>query len=208
ALQRQSAQADARDSPELHRELYDFCSEYLIGADKALQYPGTQPDGRIALKAGKDRVRELQKHHLLTWARGSARTLTHEAQQRVRLFEKIETANRALDCIDKALKIYPDEDELNVSARAVREFITSSRVAHWVELAERAAFKGHYQRAIDCYRDALYYLGRDGPDSASNDAAERILKEIDILRARLGADAIKSSSPENRYPDRSKPGNP
>src|SRR5437899_7018698 len=60
ALQRQSAQANARDSPELHRELYDLCSEYLIGADRALQYPGTQPDGRIALKAGKDRVRELQ----------------------------------------------------------------------------------------------------------------------------------------------------
>ena len=185
ALQRQSAQADARDSPELHRELYDFCSEYLIGADKALQYPGTQPDGRIALKAGKDRVRELQKHHLLTWARGSARTLTHEAQQRVRLFEKIETANRALDCIDKALKIYPDEDELNVSARAVREFITSSRVAHWVELAERAAFKGHYQRAIDCYRDALYYLTRETPDATGEAAAERVSREIELLRARL-----------------------
>jgi hypothetical protein len=64
-------------------------------------------------------------------------------------------------------------------------------VAHWVELAERAAFKGHFQRAIDCYRDALYYLGRDSLDSAGNDAAERILKEIDMLRARISAEAIQ-----------------
>jgi len=133
-------------------------------------------------------VREMQKHHLLTWARNSARSLTHEAQQRARLYEKVETANRALDCIDQALKVYPDDDELRISARAVREFITSSRVAHWVELAERAAFKGYSQRAIDCYRDALYYLSRDKPDADGEAAAERIMKEIDLLRARPGTD--------------------
>jgi len=137
-------------------------------------------------------VRELQKHHLLTWARSSARSLTHEAQQRVRLYEKVETANRALDCIDQALKVYPDEEDLRVSARAVREFITSSRVAHWVELAERAAFKGHFQRAIDCYNDALYYLGRDQAQSAGQEAAEQINKEINMLRARMNTEASET----------------
>ena len=67
----------------------------------------------------------------------------------------------------------------------------SSRVAHWVELAERAAFKGHFQRAIDCYRDALYYLGRDSLDSAGSETAEQILKEIDMLRGRISAEAIQ-----------------
>jgi hypothetical protein len=61
-------------------------------------------------------------------------------------------------------------------------------------LAERAAFKGHFQRAIDCYRDALYYLQRDTGDPAGNEAAERILREIDILRARMSAEATSSSS--------------
>src|SRR5262249_43050927 len=150
-----------------------------------LQSPSLQAEGRVALKAGQNRVRELQKHHLLTWARNSARTLTFEAQQRVRLYEKVETANRALNCIDTALKVYPDEQELNVSALAVREFITSSRVAHWVELAERSAFKGQYQRAIDCYRDALFYLTRERADAASEPAAERISREIEMLRVRL-----------------------
>jgi tetratricopeptide (TPR) repeat protein len=125
---------------------------------------------------------------MLSWARVSALLLTREAQQRARLFEKVETANRALECIDAALKLYPEEEELNRSARAVREFITSSRVAHWVELAERAAFKGHYRRAIDCYRDALFYLSRDGPDNDREAGAERISREIELLRARLATD--------------------
>jgi tetratricopeptide (TPR) repeat protein len=191
ALQRQSLAADENDAAEPHHQVYELCAEYLTGAEQVLHSPALQADGRVALRAGQERVRELQKHHLLIWARRSARALTHEAQQRARLHEKVETANRALDCIDQALKIYPGDQELNVSAQAVQEFITSSRVAHWVELAERAAFKGYFQRAIDCYRDALYYLGRDSLDAAGNDAAERILKEIDMLRARISAEAIQ-----------------
>lgn len=186
ALQKQSADADARDlPPQAHRDLYDLCTDYLQGAEQALQSPSLAAEGRLALRAGQERVRTLQRHHLLTWARGSARAFTHEAQQRVRLYEKLETANRALECIDSALKVYPDEEELKVSARAVREFITSSRVAHWVELAERAAFKGYYRRAIDRYRDALFYLTRDGADQDREAGAERITREIELLRARL-----------------------
>ncbi len=198
ALQKQSLEADAADAPETHRHLYDLCTEYLAGAEKALQSPSLQADGRVALRAGQERVRDLQKHHLLNWARGSARAFTHEAQQRVRLFEKVETANRALDCIDSALKVYPDETELHVSVQAVREFITSSRVAHWVELAERAAFKGHFQRAIDCYRDALYYLTRDRPDAAGEAAAERITREIELLRAGLDTEGAMEAGRRTR----------
>jgi hypothetical protein len=186
ALQKQSAEADAREvPPQRHREIFDLCTEYLTGVEQALLSPGLPAEGRLSLRAGQARARTLQKHHLLTWARGSARALTHEAQQRARLYEKVESANRALEYIDSALKVYPDEEELKVSAQAVREFITSSRVAHWVELAERAAFKGYYRRAIDRYQDALFYLTRDGSDQDREAGAERITKEIDLLRARL-----------------------
>jgi len=196
ALQKQSAAVDATDSaPEAHRELYELCTEFLAGAEQASHSPGLSPEGRLALRAGQERARTLQKHHLLSWARASALAFTREAQQRARLYEKVETANRALDCIDSALKVYPEEDELNRSARAVREFITSSRIAHWVELAERAAFKGHYRRAIDCYRDALFFLTRDGPDQDREAGAERISREIELLRARLVTErAIGGSS--------------
>ena len=87
--------------------------------------------------------------------------LTYEAQQRARTFDKIETANRALECIDSALRVYPDQPELHESKVAIGEFVASIKVAHWVELAERSAFKGHYRRAIDRYRDALFYLNQD-----------------------------------------------
>lgn len=196
ALHKQSMAADAREvSPQAHRELYDLCSDYLSGTDQALQAPSLPTETRLALRAGQERVRTLQRHHLLTWARGSARSLTHEAQRRVRLYEKVETANRALECIDTALRVYPDEEELRISARAVRDFITSSRVAHWVELAERAAFKGYYRRAIDRYRDALFYLTRDGADQDRETGAERITREIELLRARLATQRAPIDSP-------------
>ncbi|HYX27438.1 MAG TPA: hypothetical protein VE863_02640 [Pyrinomonadaceae bacterium] len=205
ALQKHSAVADEKDTAETHREVYELCREYLAGAERALQSPALQADGRVALRSGQERVREMQKHHLLTWARTSARALTHEAQQRVRLYEKVETANRALDCIDQALRIYPDDDELTVSARAVNEFITSSRVAHWVELAERAAFKGHLQRAVDCYRDALYYLERDPFGASEKDATDRIAKEIEALRLRLRAESEDDQKTVSRHQRRSTP---
>jgi len=199
ALHKQSLAADAREaSPQAHRELYDLCTEYLGGAEQALQTPSLPSEIRLSLRAGQERVRTLQKHHLLTWARGSARSLTHQAQQRVRLYEKVETANRALECIDMALRVYPDEEELKISARAVRDFITSSRVAHWVELAERAAFKGYYRRAIDRYRDALFYLTRDGRDQDREAGAERITREIDLLRARLATVRAPIDAPKQR----------
>jgi tetratricopeptide (TPR) repeat protein len=185
-VQKSSVKADASDSnPEAHLESYRLCVDYLASAEETLRSPNLAPENRVALRSGQDRVRTLQKHHLLTWARSSARTLTREAQQRARLYQKVEVANRALDCIDSALKIYPDEEELNESAGAVREFITSSRVAHWVELAERAAFKGYYRRAIDCYRDALFYITRDTPTDDRGAAAERVTREIELLRARV-----------------------
>ena len=201
ALQEQSAEADAGDfPPQAHRDLYDLCSDYLNGAEQALQSPSLPAERRLALRSGQERVRTLQKHHLLIWARGSARGFTREAQQRVRLYEKVETANRALECIDSALKIYPDEEELKISARAVRDFITSSRVAHWVELAERAAFKGYYRRAIDRYRDALFYLTRDGPDQDREAGAQRIAREIELLRARLATDRATTNSSRTTGP--------
>lgn len=197
-VQKRSAKADASDSnPEAHLESYRLCVDYLASAEEALRSSGLAPENRVALRSGQDRVRTLQRHHLLTWARSSARTLTREAQQRARLYEKVEVANRALDCIDSALKIYPDEEELNESAGAVREFITSSRVAHWVELAERAAFKGYYRRAIDCYRDALFYLTRDAPTDDRGAAAERVTREIELLRARVATQRAMDTPGQN-----------
>jgi hypothetical protein len=150
-------------------------------------------------------VRGLQKHHLLTWARDSSRSLTYEAQQRARTSERIEAANRALHCLESALQFYPQETELQESSAAIREFISSVKVAHWVELAERSAFKGHYRRAIDRYKDALFYLSRGSMKEEVRVAnTERIGHEIEVLWGRLlskkteKAEAAKGEGADDR----------
>ncbi|HKP35229.1 MAG TPA: HIG1 domain-containing protein [Pyrinomonadaceae bacterium] len=201
ALEKKSTETNASEAlPEVHLKMFQLCGEFLDGSEKSLTTPGLSPERRLKVRARQERVRALQKHHLLTWARDSARSLTHEAQQRARLHEKIETANRALDCIDSARQKYPEDEELERSAAAVREFINSSRVAHWVELAQRASFKGRYRRAIDCYRDALFYLTRAGAGNDHQAAAEQITREIDLLRARLTTHKAVDSEPS--APDR------
>lgn len=182
-LEQKSKEAEGEGSlPESHLKVFQLCGEFLETADRSLASPAVSSERRLTVRARQERVRALQKHHMLSWARDSARLLTHQAHQQARLHEKIESANRALDCIDTALKSYPDNEELRRSGTAVREFMTSSRVAHWVELAQRATFKGRYRRAIDCYRDALFYLTRAGAEHQV--AADQITREIELLRAR------------------------
>lgn len=196
SLEKQSTETDVRDAlPEAHLKVFQQCDQFLMGVEKTLASPQLSAERRLTVRARQERVRTLQKHHLLAWARGSALSLTHEAQQRVRLHEKIETANRALECLATALQKYPGEEELNRSAAAVRDFITTSRVAHWVELAQRASFKGRYRRAIECYRDALYYLTRADATSDHQAAAEQIAREIDLLRARMATHRAVESEP-------------
>lgn len=185
-IQKQSAEAETASNPDFHLDVFHLCQSYLESTDEALRSDNLSPEKRNALRAGQDRVRGLEKHHLLTWARDSSRILTHEAQKRVRVSDRIETANSALECLDSALKAFPEEPELNESRMAIMEFIASVKVAHWVELAERAAFKGHYRRAIDRYKDALFYLERESVNADVKMAgAERIGREIEILRVRL-----------------------
>ena len=185
-IQKQSVEADSESNPESHFEVFHLCQDYLNSTDEALRANSLPAEKRIAIKAGQERVRALQKHHLLTWARDSSRSLTFDAQQRARTTDKIEAANRALHCLESALKFYPDELELKESSLAIQEFVGSVKVAHWVELAERAAFKGHYRRAIERYKDALFYLQRETvKEEVRIPGVERIGQEIDALQSRL-----------------------
>ena len=205
AIQKQSTAADRPGSaPEMHLAVAQLCHDYLASSDEAIRSGRFGSEKGIALRAGQERVRTLHRHHLLTWARGQAQLLTHEAQQRARTFDKIETATRALDCIDLALRVYPDETELNESRIAIGEFIASVKVAHWVELAERSAFKGHYRRAIDRYRDALFYLNQDVvKEDVRVAGTEKIEREIEKLKARLrGKNGVQHKRPEESGPDR------
>jgi heme exporter protein D len=187
ALQRKSAEADAAGSlPEAHFEAYHLCKEYLANTEEALRTASLTTEKRAALRSGQEKARALHKHHLLRWSREASRLLTDTAQRQVLMSQRIETAMRALGVIESALKVYPEEPQLRASAIAVQEFVGSIKVAHWIELAERAAFKGHHVRAINRYRDALFYLSRETVgDEMRAETAERITREIEFLRARL-----------------------
>ena len=203
AIQKGSAAADAPGaSPEMHLDVAHMCQDYLASTDEAIRSGSFGSEKGIAIRAGQERVRALLRHHLLTWARGHSQALTHEAQQRARTFDKIETANKAIDCIDSVLRLYPDEAELNESRVALGEFIASVKVAHWVELAERSAFKGHYRRAIDRYRDALFYLNQDVVKEEVRIAGtEKIEREIAKLKARLRSNnGLPQRMPEDSGP--------
>ena len=205
AIQKQSTAADRPGStPEMHLDVAQLCHDYLASSDEAIRSGSFGSEKGIALRAGQERVRALHRHHLLTWARAQSQLLTHDAQQRARTFDKIETATRAIDCIDSALRIYPDETELNDSRVAIGEFIASVKVAHWVELAERSAFKGHYRRAIDRYRDALFYLNQEVVKEEVRLAGnEKIEREIEKLRGRLRSNnGSQHKRPEDAGPDR------
>ena len=113
AIQKQSSAADRPGTaPEMHLDVAQLCHEYLLSTDEAIRSGGHGSEKGIALRASQERVRALHRHHLLTWAKGQSQLLTHEAQQRARTFDKIETATRALDCLDSALRIYPGEADL------------------------------------------------------------------------------------------------
>jgi hypothetical protein len=192
-IQKQSEEADSSSNPESHFDVFQLCQDYLSTTEETLRSNNLPGEKRIAIRAGQDRIRAIQKHHLLTWARDSSRSLTYEAQQRARTSDKIEAANRALHCLESAQKFYPDETELNESSEAIREFIASVKVAHWVELAERSAFKGHYRRAIERYKDALFYLNRETvKEEVRVPGAERIGSEIELLQSRLRAQKNRS----------------
>ena len=204
AIQKQSSVADRPGSgPETHLDVAQLCHDYLSSTDEAIRSGSHGSEKGIALRAGQERVRALHRHHLLTWAKGQSQLLTHEAQQRARTFDKIETATRALDCLDSALRIYPDEADLSESRVAIEEFIASVKVAHWVELAERSAFKGHYRRAIDRYRDALFYLNQDVvKEDVRIAGTQRIEHEIEKLKARLkSGNGAHRGKPEDSGPN-------
>jgi hypothetical protein len=196
-LQRKSAEADAPGAqPEAHRDAYQLCKEYLANSDEALRAPNLSTEKRAALRTGQERARALQKHHLIRWTSESSRLLTDTAQRQVLLAHKIETAMRAMSVIDSARKLYPEEAQLQASATALQEFIGSIKIAHWVELAERAAFKGQHVRAINRYRDALYYLSREAVgEEARAETAERIGREIELLRAQLNTRSAMAEPP-------------
>ena len=174
-----------------HWEVFEMCNEYLSVNESEIETVGVGSPRLAALRRGKEIVGELHRFHLLTWAEIESRSLTQEAKNRVTMSEKLKTAQKALTVLDSALQFYPNETKLLESEEVLKEFVASIKVLHRIEQAERAAFKGNYQRAISHYRDALFFLARENVKKGEKEIiAEKINTEISKLRE-LSAETLE-----------------
>jgi len=163
-----------------HREVFELCGQYMSLVESEMKTISADSPRLAPLLKGRSSAAEKHKYHLLSWAEIEARSLTGEVKNLASTTKKVEAAQNALSVIESALGSYPSEASLLQSQELLREMVVSIKVSGWVERAERAEFKGDYEKAKDLYRDALYYLDRDEirtPDRLH--VAERINSAIE-----------------------------
>ncbi len=166
-----------------HLEVLEICNKYLSVAEKQLETVRVGSPRLAGLRRGREIVGELHRYHLLSWAEIEARELTQKARNYVTVSEKLNTAQEALNIVEQALQFYPQEARLTESESALKDFIASIKISHWIEQAERSAFKGSYKRAISLYRDALFFLAREDLKNEDREAiTDKINVEIESLR--------------------------
>lgn len=166
----------------VHREVFELCGEYLERNERELRMIGPGSPRLKPLRSSRRDVREFHRYHMLQWAGIEAREMTHEAQTRVSVADKVEAAQSAINIVESALEHYPSERTLIESRELLADLLTSIKVAHWVEKAELAEYRGDFKGARSLYRDALFYLGRDNTGSDQRGiAAAKISSEIERL---------------------------
>lgn len=173
-----------------HREVFELCGEYLALNEGELKGVSAGSPRLTALLKGRSKAAEYHRFHMLRWAEIESRSMTNDATSRVNTNEKIEAAQNALNVIEVALASYPTENSLIESRELLSEMVVSIKVSHWVERAERAAFKGDYTKAKSLYRDALFYLGRDNIYNDDREQAAALINaEIEKIRVLEGSDS-------------------
>lgn len=179
--------------PEHHWQVFELCHDYLNRTERELEFAGIGSPRVAALRHSREKIQNLYRHHLLSWSSLESRAFIQEAKVCATISKKLENANKALNIIDSAIEFYPENQELLASAAAIKEFIATVKVSHWIEQAERFAFKGNYKRAVSHYRDALFYLARENVRNDEREIiAEKINLEIEKIR-KLSSERENSS---------------
>ncbi len=184
-----------------HLKVLETCSEYLSTVEKQMETVGVGSPRLAGLRRGREIVGELHHLHLLAWAEIESRAWSQKSRGCVTISEKLNAAQEALSVLESALQFYPSEPRLTDSESAIKTFIASIKVSHWIEQAERAAFKGSYKRAVNLYRDALFFLAREDVSPVEGDViAGKINSEIEKLRGltEQGKKEIKLKKGKNK----------
>lgn len=143
---------------DAHEEVFHLCEQYLTAA--AAEIASARPGSpRIpAMRKGSRFAAGRHRFHMLKWAEIKARSFTGEAGNPGRWNEKVDAANDALDAVERAIEVYPEEAALVDSGAVLRVFLVSARIKSSIEKAERADARGNKKRAVGYYRDALLDL--------------------------------------------------
>lgn len=167
-----------------HWNVIEICTEYLSVVEKQMKTVGSGSPRLAGLRRGREIVSGLHHFHLLAWAEIESRAWSQKARNYATISDKLNAAQEALGILTSALQFYPDEPRLTDSESAIKNFIGSIKISHWIEQAERAAFKGNNKRAVNLYRDALFFLAREDVNAAEQQVvAEKINFEIEKLRS-------------------------
>lgn len=172
--------------PQGHKEVFELCEKYIAAVDEELPRVGVGSPRIAALRKGCKAAGEYHHYHLLQFTELEAKSLAQEASGHVNIFDRLNTAQRALNVVDLALTQYPHEQSLKDSHRVLSELIVSIEASGLVEQAEKSFAEGSYRQAIILYEDALDKLLRSEFRSGEHaEAAHKIEQEIERLTALL-----------------------
>jgi tetratricopeptide (TPR) repeat protein len=157
--------------PAGHKEVFEMCDRYISIAGNELKTIGAGSPRLAPLIRGREMAEEFHKFHLLQWAEIETRSLMQEARHLQKFNEKLALAQKAVAIVDSALDHYPDDENLQESGEALKEFVASIKISNWVERAEKAAFKGNYKQAKKLYNDALFFVQREVPGDENRQIA-------------------------------------
>ncbi len=160
---------------EGHWEVFELCNEYLHRTKVELQNVGVGSPRLAAFRRSREIVKRLHRKHLLNWAENESRINIKNAKNQIAVAEKLEYTQKALVILDTAFEFYPQEYQLRDSIEAVKEFNSSIKISHFIEQAERSAYKGDKAEALNFYQDALFYLQKE---HIQNDDRERIESNV------------------------------
>lgn len=175
---------------DAHRDVFELCSRYISVAERELPQINVGSPRLPAIRKGATRAAKLRRFHVLAWAQIETNRLTQTARSSERSVEKIASVQEAISLIDLALSHCPEERSLTETHHLLTEMLSSVRVGHFVERAERAVFNGQAREALSYYRDALFHLGRENSDSPERKrSADDIIARMDKLRFELDSNS-------------------
>lgn len=143
---------------DAHKEVFDLCDAYLVIAASELSAAHPTSPRVSALRKGTVSATKRHRFHMLKWAEIKARSFTALSDGPVNL--KIEACEEALDAVERAIVVYPEESMLTDSREVLLAFLTSAKIKLAVNEAEAAEENKDPERAVKHYEDALASLAK------------------------------------------------